>query len=308
MPTCDNATVAVAIATLKLTPPEPLPTRTLSKNGELNEAKMYVKWTKAVKAANNQTEAFLASNRRVLPSVRVLPAVNGFNHTEVIEALLRSGLRFRSLSAGGKKWGKIATFLTKYRALQQQVRDRVPYQLLLEDDVLLYPSVLPFLGRACDYYNAHPDLTVMQLSRYGEALLFSLAGAQQMIRKIDEFGILRSADTGLEPHPHPSGRRHSPRALPLITQSLFACRASFSDDDQQLLDWRIMSIKHVRMRPKLGEAWTLGRGTNSAGGHIYRSRKVTWAEMAMLRLLTARQATLTLPSFGNPSFTDLRAD
>lgn len=35
-------------------------------------------------------------------------AVSGFNVSEVVEALLDSGLTFHNLSAGGKKWGESA--------------------------------------------------------------------------------------------------------------------------------------------------------------------------------------------------------
>ena len=52
--------------------------------------------------------------------------------------------------------------------------------------------------------------------------------------------------------------------------------------------------------------------TNAATGHIYRTRRVTWAEMALLRLLTdpSRSASETraLPFFGNPEGFDLITD
>ena len=43
-----------------------------------------------------------------VPDAIILPAVNGFNETEVIEVLLGSGLQFHNLSKFVRKWGKLA--------------------------------------------------------------------------------------------------------------------------------------------------------------------------------------------------------
>lgn len=53
--------------------------------------------------------------------------------------------------------------------------------------------------------------------------------------------------------------------------------------------------------------WTLGRPTNAASGHIFRTRRITWAEMAMLHLLT-KPSYRAARSYGNPTFTDFMAD
>ena len=70
----------------------------------------FLKMRKGLRAAENMSAGFLAHNQRFLPSSRltIFPATNGFNHTQVLDHLLQSGLAFHSLSKAGKKWGKIA--------------------------------------------------------------------------------------------------------------------------------------------------------------------------------------------------------
>ena len=83
-----------------------------------------------------QAENYTRAQRRVLGgNMTVLAAVNGYNYTEVLQSLLESKLKFHGLSLGAKKWGKLATFLTKVRALEHQVQRGHPFQVTLEDDV-----------------------------------------------------------------------------------------------------------------------------------------------------------------------------
>jgi len=239
-------------------------------------------WTKMMKMlmeSSNQTRKFLDGYSRVLPQVHILPATNGFNHSEVIHHLLSSRVPFLSLSNGGKKWGKLATFLTKFRALQYQVDHRLPFLLLMEDDLVLSPTAfLPYIRNdVCPIYDRSPNVTIMQLDNYAEVLLTSLAGARLLIERVRDFGIRRN-------------------------------------DDQQLLDGRIMGggirvlRKSVKFLPKdRPRPWRLGRATNHHEGHIYRTRRITWAEMALLRALT-HPPSRALTSFGNPAFTDYLVD
>jgi hypothetical protein len=218
--------------------------------------------------SQNQTRRFLSELRAALPAVHVLDAVDGYNHTEVIAALLESGLQFHSLSIGGKRWGKLATFLTKFRALRLQLARGWPFMLLLEEDVRVGAGLGGWLQRACAVYNRERP-TLMQLSWYAEVLLIPLAGARQLVRLVRSHGIVRN-------------------------------------DDQQLLDGRGMGTFNVRRYRKYGPEppFTIVRPTNSQEGHIRRSRKMTWAELALLRLITNPVAARGMLSFGNPRDTD----
>ena len=165
--------------------------------------------------------------------------------------------------------------MTKYRALRFQIEHQLPFLLLMEDDLVLHAThFLPYVREnACRLYDAHPETTIMQLDNYAEALLISLEGARLLTTRVREYGIRKN-------------------------------------DDQQLLDERIMGggikvLRHkIKALPKGSPLpWRLGRATNHHEGHIYRSRRITWAEMALLRALT-HAPSRAMPSFGNPSFTD----
>ena len=265
-----NDSVSVVVAAL--VPPAELPTPPTHR-GKLPPG--WERMTSSMRDTRNQSVSFLTHNRQVAPDLLVVQATSGFNHTEVLLHLLESGLAFHGLSAGGKKWGKLATFLTKFRAFSFQVEHRLPFMLLLEDDVVLRKDHFrPYLGRACAFYDANPSVTILQLEGYAEALLISLAGARMMVNRVRETGIRKN-------------------------------------DDQQMLDERLMPGITIERRMRVGRSlerglpkpWVLGRSTWSSKGHIYRSRRITWAEMAMLKALTYPPSR-RLPSFGNPDFTD----
>eukprot|EP00326_Haptolina_ericina_P003683 CAMPEP_0181217848 /NCGR_PEP_ID=MMETSP1096-20121128/27371_1 /TAXON_ID=156174 ORGANISM="Chrysochromulina ericina, Strain CCMP281" /NCGR_SAMPLE_ID=MMETSP1096 /ASSEMBLY_ACC=CAM_ASM_000453 /LENGTH=192 /DNA_ID=CAMNT_0023310009 /DNA_START=268 /DNA_END=842 /DNA_ORIENTATION=- len=190
------------------------------------------------------------------------------NTSDTTEALFESGLSFRNLSKGAKKWGKLAAFLSKVRALEAQVKRGSPFQLTMEDDLHLRgPSFARMLTAACRLYNADPTLDIMQLSPFTELMLTSLEGATKMLRLLRLRGIMRSTDQQLL-DPRTMGNNH--RVL------------------------KFFGHFHWRKRP-----WVLARAPNSAAGLIWRSRRMTWAEMALLRLLTL-PGSRALPLHGNP--------
>ena len=211
---------------------------------------------------------FVRAYQRRLPSVVVLPAVNGYNHTETIEALLESGLAFHNLSKLVRKWGKLATFLTKFRLLQHQVQNGHRYQVSLEDDLVLRPHFVDFIHSACQHMETRPVRPdIVQLSMYAEALLTSLDGARTLLTRIRQYGIRKN-------------------------------------DDQQLLAAHLMGHKVSRyrsyLRSKLDDTWPIALGRRTNAGAITHTQGMTWTEMALLRLLTGSSAARSLPSFGNP--------
>ena len=81
-------------------------------------------------------------------------------------------------------------------------------------------------------------------------------------------------------------------------------------DDQQLFTTSLMpgradgdALVHHPRTYRGATPFVLARPTNV--GDILGTRVMTWPEVAMLRLLTDRQHTLTLPRFGNPPDTEL---
>ena len=165
--------------------------------------------TPARKAWVNHTSAHFAN-------VTVLRAVNGYSQNETKAALKRSGLRFHRLCSGFGTWGTLACGITRFLALERQVRLRLPFQVLVEDDVQLLPSFTSKVaaiacahfygaceGRCGEQFRHHvctdgavqngsrggkvtcfdtpPD--VVQLARFGEGYLTSLEGARRLVRQ-----------------------------------------------------------------------------------------------------------------------------
>jgi hypothetical protein len=225
-----------------------------------------------------QHAKILARFQPELPRAVVLKGVDGFNETEVIEQLLESGLQFHNLSLYVRKWGKLATFLTKYRMLRHQVEQQIAVQVTLEDDVLPEPPFRGLVQQACTehfgFSVAHrrhargfnrtkpvPDL--IKMSTYAEVFVTSLQGARNILAKMHRYGIRKN-------------------------------------DDQQLGDSRIMGHTFVNAHMNSNghdKGITLARRTNR--GEITSTRGMTWHEMAMLRLLT-NPAARQLPQFGMP--------
>ena len=208
--------------------------------------------------------SFVPAMLEALPSLQVVRAVDGKNQTEVIEALLDSGLQFHNLSNTARKWGKLATFLTKWRALNHQLNHGHAFQITLEDDVVIRPSFRDFVQRTCQKYFEKNEPDIMFLSPYSEVLFTSLDGARTMVRKLREYGIMKNDD-----------HQFSFRETMNHTVGFF----------------RPFLFKKSEVKP-----WKQGRRTNM--GDIGATSVMTWSETALLRLVT-NPAARSLRYFGN---------
>jgi GR25 family glycosyltransferase involved in LPS biosynthesis len=235
----------------------------------------------------NTSRRFLGGYARVLGTQRlsILSAVDGNNHSQTLAWLLDSGLAFHDLSKGGRRWGMLGNVLSHYYALEHQVEHKLPYQLTLEEDLFLRPHFREYINRVCDVaYNNNTHLVkgvrrprrspvLVQLSRYSELLLTPLWGAHLLIKLFQRAGIRKSID-------------------------------------QQLLDGKVMGHKqhiaslyylNVRNTSWGDRAWALGRAANSAEGNIWKTRRFTWTELAMLRMVTQGVVKVrALENLGNP--------
>ena len=230
--------------------------------------------------------SFIEGYRKMLPNVTLVPAVNGHNLSETINAWMHSGLTLNHISRDGRNWGKVATFLTKYRLLAYQIESGLPYMVTLEDDLILRPSFLDHIRRACLLYDRNPDTDIMQLSTYSEIFMTSLAGAQHVVSKMRCFGMLRSDDQQLFfSRDGIMGHR--------VNRPCFRCTAKCY---RRRVPW---ALNDTRV------PWLVGRRTNS--GDITSTAQITWAELAMLRLLTKSPVAL-LPSHGLPLGADVGID
>lgn len=227
--------------------------------------------TRVVAGKDNRSE-LLDAALAAYPAIQTVRAINGHNHTEVIETLLLTGLAFHNMSSGGRAWGMLACFLSHVRALLRQVETGAAWQLTMEDDLVPLPSFPSLVDHACGLYaNASrrlngSGLEMLQLSSYTELRLTSLEGAKALLRALQRVGIVKNAD-------------------------------------QQFNTPHIMNVQLLRhsghkLKGEAEMAWKLARKTNY--GDIARTERISWAEMAMLRLLTNWDRARSMPSYGNP--------
>ena len=98
-----------------------------------------------------ERQSFVDANRRVLPELRVLQSVNGYSKRDTVGALAETPLKYHQGKYGGFKtygtYGSLANWLTKYRALKWQLKNKVPYMAMLEDDMKLTDEFAPFVHK-----------------------------------------------------------------------------------------------------------------------------------------------------------------
>lgn len=88
---------------------------------------------------------------------------------------------FHSLSRGNKRWGKLATFITKYQLLMRQVESGAAFQVSLEEDVVLEPGFCAFVQSACAAYLARPQASIVQMSGFAEVQMTPYTSAQSQL-------------------------------------------------------------------------------------------------------------------------------
>lgn len=151
----------------------------------------------------NTTEraGYTADNQqRSLPSLEPFLAVNGFDVAATIAALAATPLRLHLHTFCGyarfATYGSMANFITKYEALRMQLRRRVPYLAILEDDMELQPGFAKFVTEAVRERlerPAHPP-ELLVLGAWGEGYVTSLAAARRVVAKLEQQGIPLTID------------------------------------------------------------------------------------------------------------------
>lgn len=135
--------------------------------------------------------------------LEALQAVNGFNLTGACDAVVARTLRYHKM--GKPSAGMLGNWLSKYDALQAQIRDGVPYQVMIEDDLVVAPA---FAQHVQELVRAHfgpgnanrpvrEQVNLVVLGRWGEAYLTSLASAKRVVRRLRLNGIRRNIDIQL---------------------------------------------------------------------------------------------------------------
>lgn len=117
----------------------------------------------------------------------VLRAVHGMNQTDTLIALLNTGVQFHNLSKGGRSWGKLATWLTKYRALKYQIDHNIRFAVTVEDDVIPDKNWKQ-VNRVSD------NRRIVKYSRYAEVYVTTLEAARIALERLKMEGIQKNDD------------------------------------------------------------------------------------------------------------------
>ena len=120
----------------------------------------------------------------------VLKAIDGANQTNTLVELMNSNITFHNLSVGGRSWGKLATWMTKFRAIEYQVKHSIQFAMFVEDDVI--PSSNWNVTRKIP-----KDGEILKYSLYAEVFSMSLHTARRMLTRLKAEGIKKNDDQQL---------------------------------------------------------------------------------------------------------------
>ena len=154
---------------------------------------------------------FIRQNRKVLPTLKTMRSVNGYDKGGTARALANTPLKYHlhtfCYATRFGTLGSLANFLTKYRALRVQIQSKLPFMAMLEDDMKLQPGFGDFVERAARKYLAQPSWRadgkqrdppeLLQLGPYGEGYVTSLESARRVVQELDRQGIPMTVDAML---------------------------------------------------------------------------------------------------------------
>ena len=164
---------------------------------------------------NTQRNAFVRANQAVLPELELFLAVNGYSKEDTIRRLGSTPLKLHPYTfcnaARFATFGSLANFVSKYLALRMQVRRRLPYMAMLEDDMQLRPGFKAFVEQtvrsgALDRAEERAELLV--LGAWGEGYVTSLASAQRVCWPRSNYSPDPGPDAHAHPHPCPQPHPH----------------------------------------------------------------------------------------------------
>jgi hypothetical protein len=151
---------------------------------------------------------FFKKNKSILPELKLFRSVDGFNISETRQNLNEENLEYTCLAPPGMqdnakklenhkpKWGTLACWLTKYKALKWQVQHKIPYMCFIEDDLLLGPDFKEFCYKKIR--KLEPDVTnIIRLGKWGEGYITSYETSQKVLYNLYKTGIMMPIDDQL---------------------------------------------------------------------------------------------------------------
>lgn len=147
-------------------------------------------------------------NKSILPELKLFRSVDGFNISETRQNLTEENLQYNCLAPPGMhddpkklenhkpKWGTLACWLTKYKALKWQVQHKIPYMCFIEDDLLINTAFEEFCYKKIS--KLEPGVTnIIRLGKWGEGYITSYETSQKVLYNLYKTGILMPIDDQL---------------------------------------------------------------------------------------------------------------
>jgi len=141
-----------------------------------------------------------AERKKQLPEIEAHQSVNGFDLNHTCSLANSWNIPFVKLNTGSG--GMLANWLTKFAALREQVQQRIPFQVMLEDDIGLQPEFKTFVEQQVrrhflgnnEQLPVKEQVNLVVLGRWGEGYITSLASAARVLHRLRSNGIRRNPD------------------------------------------------------------------------------------------------------------------
>lgn len=154
-----------------------------------------------VSLCNSDRRAWVTTLQKQMPCLQIWKAIDGYRPQDTMAAFRRSGLAFRRWpdpeGYSFFRYGKLACFLSRYFLLRHQVDSKIPFMVILEDDLLIEASFPAFVSNAINLLRIFPHLNIVRLGPWGECYITSLRGATRIIQLIQNKGIVNHSDVQL---------------------------------------------------------------------------------------------------------------
>jgi hypothetical protein len=127
--------------------------------------------------------------------IQIFHSVNGYNIQETMDELEKINVPFKDLLF--KTYGTLANWITKFKAFEYQVANSIEYMCLIEDDILLESGFKEYVISLLPLFHKRQDIDMIRLNEWGEIYITSLKGAENIIKKLRNQGIIANIDNQL---------------------------------------------------------------------------------------------------------------
>lgn len=134
----------------------------------------------------------IEKNKLIIPEIEIFESINGYNKDITTKYLLDMKIKYNKLDF--ETYGTLANFLTKVKAFQYQIKNKIKYMCLIEDDLVIKEDFKKFIENNLHLLKNH---NMLRLSDWGEGYVTSLNGAIKIVEHIYKLGIISNIDNQL---------------------------------------------------------------------------------------------------------------